>query len=145
MTTEMARPEIDERLRDSGAGVLSLTDGAETYAVPEAFGYDGDRLYFQFVTNGDSRKMTFIGTTEIATLTVFTERPAESVVVRGRLVPVPVDEQKRAAMAISENADIPAVNVFPETTPEGLTMEFYQLVPDAYSGRRFNEWTSDTV
>ncbi|MEF8855836.1 MAG: pyridoxamine 5'-phosphate oxidase family protein [Haloplanus sp.] len=134
---ELSRDEIDASLRDAGAGVLSLTDGGETYAVPESFGYDGDHIYFQSVYTDDSRKMAFIETTDLATLTVFTECPAESVIVRGRLGAVPDDEAIPARRAIAANATIPALNVSPDTPTEDLEFTLYRLAPEEISGRRF--------
>lgn len=133
----LSRDEIDDTLRDAGAGVLSLTDGQDTYAVPESFGYDGERLYFQSVYGDDSRKMAFIETTDLATFTVFTERPAKSVIVRGQLDPVPEDEMLRAQRAIAANATIPALNVSPDTRIDDLDFSIHRLDPEERSGRRF--------
>src|SRR6056297_1301619 len=124
MTVDMSPSEIDALLEDSNAGVLSLTNGAETYAVPESFGYDGECLYFQFVYNEESQKMAFIETTDVATLTVFTENPTESILVRGRLEAVSDGNQPHAAAAISENASVPTLNVLPDTASEDLSMTF---------------------
>ncbi|MCD2204488.1 pyridoxamine 5'-phosphate oxidase family protein [Halobacterium sp. KA-6] len=142
MTTELSCDEIDTLLRESGAGVLSLTDGKETYAIPESFGYDGDHLYFQFVHHPDSQKMAFLETTDTATLTVYTDTPSKSVIVRGPVEPVPDDDQTIASTAIAENADIPTLNVYPEHSPDELLMTFYQLSPTERSGRKFNEVTT---
>jgi len=138
MTREMGRAEIDDLLQGRGAGVLSLTDGSETYGIPESFGYDGELLYFQLVYDGDSEKMQLMESTETASFTVFTEEPAESVLVRGALERVPETAQTRAATAIAENANIPTLNVFPNTGPDDLSMAFFQLVPEEFSGRKFN-------
>ncbi|MFD1632598.1 pyridoxamine 5'-phosphate oxidase family protein [Haloplanus ruber] len=133
----MSRDEIDGALRDTGAGVLSLTDGAETYAVPESFGYDGDAVYFQFMNGADSDKMHFVETTEVATLTAFTQDPARSVIVRGGLCPVADADEPIAMRAIAANATIPTVDVSLDTNPDELTFAFYQLCPDERSGRAF--------
>ncbi|WP_251341454.1 pyridoxamine 5'-phosphate oxidase family protein [Haloplanus halophilus] len=133
----MSRAEVDDALRAAGAGVLSLTDGAETYAVPEAFGYDGEHVYFQFVYGADSDKMAFVETTDIATLTVFTERPARSVIVRGRLQPVGDEDADVAMRAIAANADIPTVDVSLDADPDALEFDLYRLVPEERSGRTF--------
>lgn len=76
-------------------------------------GYDGDYLYFQFVAADDSKKMRFIDTTEIATVTVFTETPSESVVARGPLEEVPPDKHPHAAKAVAENATMPTFDIHP--------------------------------
>ncbi|MFA9425591.1 pyridoxamine 5'-phosphate oxidase family protein [Natronorubrum sp. A-ect3] len=136
--TALTRDEIDAFLREQGSGVLSLTDGAETYAVPESFGYDGGNLYFQLVSDSDSQKLSFIETTNTATLTAFTDDPPRSVLARGPLEPVPEAAHQRASSAIAANATIPALNVSLETTTDELAFEFYRLVPRELSGRAFD-------
>ena len=133
----MTATEVDETLRAAGAGVLSLTDGAETYAVPESFGYDGDDVYFQLVHGADSDKMAFVETTDVATLTAFTERPARSVIVRGELGPVPDEDEPVAMRAIAANATIPTVDISLDADPDALSFDFYRLRPDDRSGRKF--------
>ncbi|WP_336135791.1 pyridoxamine 5'-phosphate oxidase family protein [Natronomonas amylolytica] len=136
MPEELGREECDELLREMGSGVLSLTDGAETYAVPMSFGYDGGNLYFQFVYDEDSRKASFIESTDVSTFTVYTETPPRSVVVRGTLEPV-TDDEALAAAALSKNAVIPSLNVGPEESVDDLVFEFYQLSPEEITGRAF--------
>ncbi|WP_134671710.1 pyridoxamine 5'-phosphate oxidase family protein [Halorussus marinus] len=145
MVEQLDQSEIESFLVDANAGVLSLTDGTETYAIPESYGYDGECLYFQFVYSEDSQKMAFVEATEIATVTVFTENPTKSVVVRGRLELVPDADQPQAAAAMADNAEIPALNVLSETSPEDLSMTFYRLVPTEVSGRRFDGAVSEST
>jgi nitroimidazol reductase NimA-like FMN-containing flavoprotein (pyridoxamine 5'-phosphate oxidase superfamily) len=121
----------------AGAGVLSLTDGVETDAISESFGYDGDHVYFQLVHGSDSDKMDFVATTEIATLTAFTEQPARSVIVRGELGPVPDEDDPVAMRAIAANATIPTVHISLDTDPDALSFDFYRLCPAERSGRKF--------
>ncbi|MCU4926001.1 pyridoxamine 5'-phosphate oxidase family protein [Halobacteria archaeon AArc-dxtr1] len=137
MAAVMDRSMIDELLTREGTGVLSLSDAGDTYAIPESFGYDGENVYFQFVVVDDSRKLAFAETTDTATLTVYTEEPAESVIVSGSLERVPEAAHSCAAAAIADNADIPTLNVFPDASVEELSMRFYRLVPDDLSGRTF--------
>jgi nitroimidazol reductase NimA-like FMN-containing flavoprotein (pyridoxamine 5'-phosphate oxidase superfamily) len=134
----MNEAEIDTLLKQQGVGVLSLAADADSYAVPESFGYDGDHLYFQLVYDDDSEKYQYLDKTELVTFTVFSEDPARSVVVRGRLEPVSADEELLAAEAIAENADIPTLNVMPETRISALTAEHHRLVPEEMSGRAFD-------
>ncbi|QHS16282.1 pyridoxamine 5'-phosphate oxidase family protein [Halopenitus persicus] len=138
-TVQLEADEIDEILRTAGSGVLSLCDGAETYAVPESFGYDGNALYFQLVHDDDSEKMAFIETTDAATFTVYDESPAESVIVRGPIETVPEDDHAIAMNAIAENAAIPTLNVSPTAALETLSMDLYQIRPADVSGRAFGE------
>ncbi|WP_135536602.1 pyridoxamine 5'-phosphate oxidase family protein [Halostella pelagica] len=141
MTTELSRAESETLLCESGVGVLALTDGTEAYSIPESFGYDGETLYFQFVYTPESKKMAFLETTETATFTVYEEQPAKSVIVSGTLEPVPEDEEPKAATAITENASIPTLNVYPDTTPDEFTMDYYRLTPNSITGRQFNAFT----
>lgn len=133
----MSRDEIDAHLREVGVGVLSLADGAETYAIPESFGYDGDALYFQFGYDDDSDKMAYITTTAVATFTVHTTDPARSVVARGPIDPVPDSATDRATAALAANATMPNLNVSTDTADADLTFECYRVSPDELSGRVF--------
>lgn len=137
VAVEMAADEIDAFLRGAGAGTLSLADGGESYAIPESFGYDGEHLYFQLVRDEGSRKMQFLDGTETATFTVWTEAPAESVVARGTLEPVPDADVVTASNAIAENATVPTLNVVPDSTVDQLGMDYYRLVPEELTGRKF--------
>ncbi|AXG05783.1 pyridoxamine 5'-phosphate oxidase family protein [Haloplanus rubicundus] len=131
---DMRRDEIDAFLRDIGTGVLSLTDGAETYAIPESFGYDDGTLYFQFGYGDDSNKLSYLSTTDVATFTAYTVDPARSVVARGPVEPVSDPADDRAAAALAGNATIPNVNVSPDGD---VQFAFYRLDPDELSGRAF--------
>ena len=134
---DMRRDDIDAFLRDVGTGVLSLTDGVETYAVPESFGYDAGTLYFQFGYGDDSDKRSYLSTTDVATFTAYTVDPARSVVARGPVEPVPDPADDRAAAALAGNATIPNVNVSPDTPDADVQFDFYRLDPDELSGRAF--------
>lgn len=138
MTAEkMSRREIDAFLETVGVGVLALTNGSETYAIPESFGYDGETVYFQFVNHEDSHKIRLIESTDLATFTVYTEEVARSVIVRGHLELVPAEDEVRATNAVAENATIPTLNVTPDVPLEALSFDLYQLVPEDLSGRTF--------
>lgn len=138
MTAEpMDDAEIEKHLREIGTGVLSLTDGSETYAVPESFGYDGEDLYFQLVLHEASRKQSFIETTDIASVTVYAEQPARSIVVRGDLERLPDEEAHMATAALAENAVIPTLNVIPDAPVAELTFAYYRLTPREITGRKF--------
>lgn len=135
--TEMVEDESEAFLQRETSGTLSLTDGRDTYAVPESFGYDGEYLYFQPVYGGDSQKMAFIETTDTATFTVWTENPARSVIVRGAIEEVPEEQDVIATNAIAENAELPTLNVIPDQPLEELSMDHYRLRPGEVSGRKF--------
>lgn len=53
----MTRDAIGSLLREAVVGTLSLTDGGDTYAVPQSFGYDGETVYFQLVSHEESRSV----------------------------------------------------------------------------------------
>ncbi|AGB36307.1 pyridoxamine 5'-phosphate oxidase family protein [Natronococcus occultus] len=144
-TSELTESETAELLRNANSGVLSLTDGTETYAIPQSFGYDGSSLYFQLVCTADSTKVAFIETTDIATFTVYTERPTKSVIVRGKLDPVPEDEETDAMAVIAENATIPTLNVSPDTPTAELSCRLYRLTPEMVSGRELGTSMRDTM
>jgi nitroimidazol reductase NimA-like FMN-containing flavoprotein (pyridoxamine 5'-phosphate oxidase superfamily) len=134
---ELSRTEIDSILREATVGTLSMADGGDTYAVPQSFGYDGEAVYFQLVSEDESRKMAYLETTERVTLTVIAEDPWRSVIAQGQLRKVHEEDQRIAANAIAENATIPTLNVSAETPIEELKIGFYRLEPETLSGRRF--------
>ncbi len=63
----------------------------------------------------------------------------QSFSAQGRLEKVSDGNQPRAATAISENANVPTLNVLPDTAPEDRSMTFYRLVPEELSGRKFED------
>ncbi|WP_115862685.1 pyridoxamine 5'-phosphate oxidase family protein [Halorussus litoreus] len=134
----MSESEIDSFLRERDSGVLSLSDGRESYAVPESFGYDGESIYFQMAYTDSSHKMSFMETTETATFTVYVDGlTASSVVARGPIEPVPEDEQLLAANALAENNVVPVLNVSTQMSVDELGFDFYRLRPEEITGRRF--------
>lgn len=135
---ELERHEINRILRTEGDGVLSLTNGTETYGVPVGFGYDGETVYFQFISTNDSRKMKFIETTEIGTLTVYTSHPCESVIVRGPVDPVSESEEMQAANVLIDNANTPMMNVRSDGSLEDTIVEFYRISMEEVSGKAWN-------
>ena len=55
---ELTREEIDAFLRSQRVGTLSMNDGANSYAVPLAYFYDGEQIYLTI--GGEGRKMAYI-------------------------------------------------------------------------------------
>ncbi|WP_225336221.1 pyridoxamine 5'-phosphate oxidase family protein [Halomicrobium urmianum] len=134
----MEQSKVESLLRDENTGVLSLSDGTETYAVPQSFAFDGEDLYFQLVHSEDSRKMSFIETTDMATFTVFTDdMTAYSVIVQGEIEAVPETEIVRASRAFSENSVVPMLNVSIHKSVDELDFDFYRLRPVEITGRKF--------
>lgn len=116
---EMTDAEIDEMLTEQGHGVLSVTQGESAYGIPISFGYDGERLFMHLLEfGGKSKKAEFMKTTDVACLTTYTVESRykwKSVVVRGRLEPVPEDEHAYADEMLDENGWFPTL--FPPTAP----------------------------
>lgn len=52
------RSEIDDFLKKQRVGLLSLTDGQTSYAIPLAYSYDGENIYLTMGAKG--RKMDYI-------------------------------------------------------------------------------------
>jgi nitroimidazol reductase NimA-like FMN-containing flavoprotein (pyridoxamine 5'-phosphate oxidase superfamily) len=48
----LTRAEIDEFLKSHRVGVLSMTDGKTTYAIPLAYSYDGENIYLTMANQG---------------------------------------------------------------------------------------------
>jgi hypothetical protein len=118
--TAMDRPAIDSFLAEHGVGLLSLTDGAEAYAIPVSYGYDGAKtLYFVFLRLGEhSKKERFARQTNCASLTVY-EAPSKhtwrSVIASGPIAEIDDDEWPTLRDAIAETAWYPSL--FSEAAP----------------------------
>ncbi|USZ68720.1 pyridoxamine 5'-phosphate oxidase family protein [Halorussus salilacus] len=136
----MDESEIDSFLREQDSGTLSLTNGEETYAIPESFGYDGENLYFHMAYTTDSQKMEFIETTEVATFTTYREdTSASSVIARGEIERVPESDEILASRAFADNTVVPVLNVSIEESIDQLDFDFYRLRPTELTGRKFGD------
>ena len=58
MAKEMTRQEIDDFLYRERIGLLSLTDGNQSYAVPMGYSYDGTHIYLAMMHKG--RKIEYL-------------------------------------------------------------------------------------
>lgn len=117
---EMDRETVDAFLREQGRGILSLTDGRESYGVPVSFGYDGqDSLYFVFLRVGEqSKKEQFAEQTERASLTVYdvtSKHVWTSVIASGPLHQITDNEWNELEAAVEDNAWYPSL--FSEAEP----------------------------
>ncbi|WP_418281059.1 pyridoxamine 5'-phosphate oxidase family protein [Halorubrum sp. DTA98] len=140
--TEISETEIQDGLTRAEYGVLSLTNGNETYGIPLSFGYDEtiETIYFMLAFDEGSKKREFLQTTRTASLTVVdTDLPDNwtSVLITGPVTPVPTDETTTAYAALADTAEFPAMYTFEEyfdmeTTEQSL----YQLTVESLSGRR---------
>jgi nitroimidazol reductase NimA-like FMN-containing flavoprotein (pyridoxamine 5'-phosphate oxidase superfamily) len=136
----MAADEIDTFLRTQGFGVLSLARDDEAYGIPISFGYDGARLYFVLLRPGpQSKKEEFIRETDTASFLVYDIADKyhwQSVIVTGRLEPLPDDEWSVAREALEDNAWFPSL--FSETEPMQDILGF-TFVIDEMTGQKSHE------
>lgn len=138
---EMSDEKIDSFLREQGVGVLSLTDGEDTYGVPVSFGYDGEEsLYFVFLRIGErSKKVEFAEQTGRAALTVY-DAPSKhvwtSVIAFGTLHRVPDDEWQELEAAIEDNAWYPSL--FSESEPM-QDLQGWELRVDEVTGQQSDD------
>lgn len=136
-TVELSEDELDELLGERGHGVLSLADGGRAYGVPMSFGYDGDRLFLEFVRFGeDSEKSRFRESTVEACLTTYTVETRfawQSLVVRGPLAAVGADEADYAASVLDEYAWKPRLDSGGEDL---ASVSLLELEIEAITGRR---------
>lgn len=127
---------VAERLRTTTAGSLALADDGEAYAVPVAYYYDGEAVFFRLGAHAGSEKLAFVETTTRATLLVYgvddETDESWSVVVRGPLTRV---EAAEAPDAAELNVTYTPMRVFGEDVAD-LEPVVYRLGPDEVTGRR---------
>lgn len=95
-THGMDGDEVDERLHESGTGVLCLARDNDAYAIPVAHHYDGDQLYFRLGITDGSTKQAFLATTDTACYVLFGTEPTDdpreidswSIMITGPLTPI---------------------------------------------------------
>lgn len=136
-TTEMGSDEITAFLEENGTGVLSLARGDDAYAVPETFGYDGERIYFKFGYHEESRKVQYLGTTARAAFVVYSadDGAFRSVVATGPIRKVPDDRVEHALSVLESHAGVPEVSAF-ALPDEEFEFAVYALEVETIDGRR---------
>lgn len=140
-THGMDDAEVAERLRTAETGVLSLSNDGDAYAVPLAHVYDDGKLYFRVGGTDDSRKQTFLETTETACYVLYGTEPTEdpneleswSVIVTGQLSELPESEHGRFDTA-AINREFTPIRVFDEGIDE-LDISILELEIDTVTGR----------
>ncbi len=140
-TVGMGDDEIEERLRTSGTGVLSLSKESDAYAIPVAHHYDGKSLYFRLGVTGGSRKREFLETTETACYVLYGADPTDepqgldswSIIVTGQLAEVPETEYERFNTA-EINRHFSPIRVFDEAIEE-IDISIVELDIDTIAGR----------
>ena len=103
-TRGMDRDAIDAFLREQASGVLSLAHDGDAYAVPEAFGYDGEDVYFKFGYHDESKKIRYLTHTDRAAFVVYDVSAAgfRSVIASGPVRKVPDDLIEDAIAVVDE-------------------------------------------
>ena len=105
---ELDDSAIDEVLRETGVGVLSMSADGVPYGVPLSFGYDGDNLYFVFLgATADLRKETYAEQSDEASFTAVDVDPDgawRSVIVSGALDRITPERWDAAREAMLDNA-----------------------------------------
>lgn len=113
----MHADEITDVLERQGHGVLSLSRGDDGYGIPVSYAYDleNERLIFEFVHVGESKKRDFLGSSDEVTLTTYDYRDPTtwmSVIATGTLTPLSEDEvSDRSAALFFSQADDAAKNL----------------------------------
>ncbi len=120
--------EARDMLRASRFGVLALSQGGRSYALPLFFGYDGDHVYFHC---HPGKKDAFIQSTREACLSVVhVESPNvwESVIVFGSIEKVTLNNELHAAKSALLRVPFPPLlGTFPGGTPIRSDQEVYHL------------------
>lgn len=140
-TVGMDDAEIEDRLRQSQTGVLSLSNESDAYAVPIAHYYDGEGLYFRLGITEDSKKQEFLGTTETACYVLYDTEPTDdaaeleswSILVTGRLSELSESASDRFDTAAINRAFTP-IRVFDEPI-EDIEIVILELEIDVMTGR----------
>ncbi len=136
---EMTADEIAALLYDHGTGVLSLSREGRSYGIPISYGYDGDRnrCVLDLGFGPESRKETFLGTTERGCLTVYewhSPTDWQSAVVTGELNELGEELTHDAEELYYEYASDVEISVF-GLPPEEVALEWYALDIEEASGR----------
>ncbi|QCC47782.1 pyridoxamine 5'-phosphate oxidase family protein [Halobellus limi] len=136
---------VEERLETTGTGVLALSEGDDSYAIPLAHYYDGERLYFRLGVTDGSRKGRFLETTDTASYVLYgtadTDDPrgidSWSVLVTGTLTELPESEHERFDTAEINRAFSP-IRVFDEDVEE-MEIRIVELEIESITGRQTAE------
>lgn len=130
----MGQHEIEEFLNDQATGVLSLSNDGRAYGIPVSFAFDEEagRVIMDLGFAEESKKRTFLETTEEVCLTVYDWRsPTEwrSVIVTGPLTlldETDVDDDIQGwYYEVAKDIEIPKGNI---------ELEWYELTADDISG-----------
>lgn len=132
-TVGMSEAEAEEHLRTGSHGILSLADGAEAYAIPLSYHYDGDRFLIRISDHdGDAEKRRFLEATETATFVRYdaAESSSWSVLVRG-----PIDRWSGDVSEATLAEWFPPFRLFDEAV-EDVSFLLYELDTRRVTARR---------
>lgn len=143
---QLDEKEIAETLTTVGIGVLSMSNEEEPYGIPVSFGYDNGDVSFilQADRAAESRKLATLSVNPRVCLTVVQQdqEPTEvwrSVVLTGELIQPPLDNEKAAVNALTDNGTfVSGFNVF-DAPDTGIDIDIFQLDVTEVSGREFGE------
>lgn len=141
---QLDKEKIRETITTVGIGVLSMISEEEPYGIPVSFGYDDGDVSFILQTDraAESRKLAALSINPHVCLTVVqqSQEPTEvwrSVVMTGKLIQPPLDDEKAAVDALADNGSfVPGVNVFDAPESE-IDITIFQLDITEMSGREF--------
>lgn len=140
-TRGMNESEVEERLRDTGTGVLALARDNESYAIPLAHYYDGTALYFRLGYTEGSKKHEFVETTDTASYILYEAEPTDdpreldswSIMVTGDLIELSEDERTEFDTA-EINRRFAPIRIFDESIDE-IEITIIKLEPESVTGR----------
>ncbi|MFC6838192.1 pyridoxamine 5'-phosphate oxidase family protein [Halomarina ordinaria] len=136
-TMGMDEADVERRLRDAEAGVLSLADGDDAYAVPVSHHYEDGSVFFRLSDDAHSEKLAFVETTRRACFVVYGVEGADeswSVVATGTLRPVEGAAAERFDAA-GINDRFGPLRVFDEAIDE-VDVVVLELDVEEVTGRR---------
>lgn len=134
-TIGMTEAEVDDRLRESEAGVLALANDGTAYGVPVSYYYDGTSIHFRLGDDEQSRKLAFVETTDEACFVLFGTEGSDtswSIVVTGPLRTRSDGEGDDPAVL---NERFSSLRVFDEAIDE-MELVTFELRIEGITGRR---------
>ncbi|WP_144900984.1 pyridoxamine 5'-phosphate oxidase family protein [Halobellus captivus] len=140
-TCGMDDETVRERLETTETGVLALSKGNDSYAIPLAHYYDGEALYFRLGVTEESRKRAFLDATETATFVLYDTEPTAdpqeidswSIIIDGGLSEIPNAEHDRFDTA-EINRQFSPIRVFGEEIDE-IEIRIFELEIESIAGR----------
>lgn len=137
--TSLSEEETDSILGRHETGVLSLARDGEPYSIPVSYGYDTEnrQFFFRLVSEPESEKRRFLGSTPQARLVIYEEDDPiyRSIVAAGTLEEVSRDELTVEHIEQYGATKRPLFEIWGRPRRE-MDVNLYQLAPNDISGRR---------